>query len=154
MQLQHPLRDLLAVHALAGEDAEVPRRGDALLDGALTEEVFPTTAGDAPPVGKWQDWLDPIAKTVLDETSGAPEGPIAALGSAARAFGLDPEVVLAEALAREIRREMTKSGGPKLRRESSHVDAGLWSSPRCSNRRCRCEFHARRKQWQGRRPPK
>jgi len=40
------------------------------------------------------------------------------------------------------------------RLEEAMVDAGLWSSPRCSNRRCRCEFHARRKQWQGRRPPK
>ena len=40
------------------------------------------------------------------------------------------------------------------RLEEAMVDAGLWSSPRCANRRCRCEFHARRKQWHGRRPPK
>jgi len=101
---------------------------DALLEGALTEEVFPNTASDEPPVGEWPDWLDPIVKTVLDETRGAPEGPIATLATAARAFGLAPEIVLADAIAREVRHEMARSGGGKRKAEASHVDAGLWSA--------------------------
>lgn len=101
---------------------------DALLEGALTEEVFPKTAGDEPPVGDWPDWLDPVAKVVLEETRSHPDGPIAGLASLSRAYGLAPEIALAEAIAREVRRELGKRGGGRTKREASHVDAGLWST--------------------------
>lgn len=102
---------------------------DAALDGALTEDVFPHASDEAPSaLGEPPEWTDPIVRTVLDEVRSDPDGGLLALARTARGFDLVPETVLAEAVAREVRRELERKGAGKARRAADHVDAGLWST--------------------------
>ncbi len=95
----------------------------------LMEEVLLSPPSEVAPMAanRLDDWLDPAVRVILEEArSGLDDR--GTLFRIAEEWDLDPELVLAEAIAREIRRELGKRASRVADVEEQALAAGFYST--------------------------
>ncbi|MCC6132234.1 MAG: hypothetical protein IT186_20120 [Acidobacteria bacterium] len=95
----------------------------------LMEEILLAPAAEPVRVspGRLEDWLDPVVRVILEEArSGLDDR--GTMVRIAEEWGLDPEVVLAEAVAREVRKELARRVSRAAEDETGGLGASFYST--------------------------